>query len=67
MDSFVFFEVAFAEGEGTLVHHAVYRDDVNSNGRLFIVVPETTQVLVEQIDEARFSEFHEVHGGDRAV
>ncbi len=67
MNSCVYFEVAFAEGEGTLVHHAVYRDDVYSNGRLFNVAPETTQVLVEQIDEARFSEFHEVHGGDRAV
>ena len=67
MDSFVFFELAFAEGEGTLVGHAVYRDDVYSNGNLSNVLPETTQVLVEQIDEARFSEFHEIHGGDRAV
>lgn len=67
MDNSVFFEVAAAEGEGTLVHHGVYRDDVYSNGRLFNVAPETTQVLVEQIDEARFSEFHEIHGGDRAV
>jgi len=67
MDNSVFFEVAAAEGEGTLVHHGVYRDDVNSSGRLINVVPEATQVLVEQIDEARFSEFHEVHGGDRAV
>jgi len=29
--------------------------------------PLSNSVLVEQIDEARFSEFHEVHGGDRAV
>lgn len=67
MNSCVYFEVAFAEGEGTLVHHAVYRDDVYSNGRLFNFAPETTQVLIEQIDEVRFDEFRKIHGDRMAV
>lgn len=59
-----YFEVAVAEGEGTLTEHFVLEAVAMAAVCFFT---KATQVIAEHITEARFNEFREIHGGTVAV
>ena len=59
-----YFEIAMAEGEGTLTQHQVFACDCGGH---LVCSEANTQILCEQIDEARYNEFLAIHGGAIAV